>query len=189
MKAEYDFSVAIQGAIITAPADRTKICFYLDNASLRCLQEQGDLAEIGYEALLNRALKKSLPQLFPPEKTIQVKDLKRFTFRLKNLITKGKTCRDHLLKNSQIKEGMEAEFEEKKRLNFHLTMAWLASVNTLMEIFFQNQNVVYVRSLKELTGKMTIGTSVNRMAQILYILEELAFDIDNHIFNLDELHD
>ena len=189
MKAEYDFTEAIQGAIITPPADKVKVCLYLDNASLRCLQEEGDLAEIGYVSLLNRALKESLPRIFPPEDTVQVRDLERLTFRLKNLILKGESHLGYLQEYDIIPSpDKEEEFEGKKRLCFHRAMAWLTTVNNLLDVFFRNQDILYVQKLNEISEKMTVGTSINKMTQILCILEELCFDIDENVFNLDSLN-
>ncbi|AFY40003.1 hypothetical protein Lepto7376_3846 [[Leptolyngbya] sp. PCC 7376] len=180
MKPEYDFSEARQGAIVQQPANKTKVSFYLDNAILRTLQEQGDLSEEGYQFIINKILEESLDGFFYPQEKIQVRHLGAFVYRLQNLIEKGQ---NHLIK---LREYDIDKYEDSKRDYYYQSMAWLTTVNNLVEIFFQNQDILYVKRLNQLAEKMTSGNSIGRMTQVLGILEELLFDLEKDTFDLKE---
>ena len=178
MKPEYDFSEARQGAIVQRPANKTKVSFYIDNDILRTLQNQGDLSEAGHEFIINQVLEESLENFFSPQSKIQVRHSGSFVFRLQDLIAKGQ----YLL--GQLREYNLEKYEETKRDYYFQSMAWLTTVNNLVDIFFQHQNIIYIERLQELAVKMTMGNSIGRMIQVLGILEELLFDLQKDIFDL-----
>lgn len=59
MKDEYDFSQGKRGAIAT-PKGKTRITIYLDNDILTEFRERAEQKGIGYQTLINQALKAQL---------------------------------------------------------------------------------------------------------------------------------
>lgn len=59
MKAEYDFSKAKRGAIVTQTG-KTRITIYLDDAILEKFRILADVAGKGYQTLINDALREHL---------------------------------------------------------------------------------------------------------------------------------
>jgi uncharacterized protein (DUF4415 family) len=59
MKAEYDFSKAKRGAIVTQTG-KTRITIYLDDAILEKFRILADAAGKGYQTLINDALREHL---------------------------------------------------------------------------------------------------------------------------------
>jgi hypothetical protein len=56
MRAEYDFSQGKRGALIT-PKGKTRITIYIDNAVLDEFRARAERAGIGYQTMMNEALK------------------------------------------------------------------------------------------------------------------------------------
>jgi len=61
MKDEYDFSKGKRGAIISSKG-KTRITIYLDDAILEEFRTRGEEAGMGYQTLINEALKEYLGQ-------------------------------------------------------------------------------------------------------------------------------
>ena len=59
MRKEYDFSQGKRGAIIPSKG-KTRITIYLDDEILAHFREQAETAGIGYQTLINEALKKQI---------------------------------------------------------------------------------------------------------------------------------
>ncbi len=65
MKAEYDFSKGKRGAVIPAKG-KTRISIFIDNAILDEFRARSEKAGIGYQTLMNDALRKYLSQAGQP---------------------------------------------------------------------------------------------------------------------------
>ncbi|MEK8088225.1 BrnA antitoxin family protein [Thermithiobacillus plumbiphilus] len=65
MKAEYDFSQAKRGAVITQPG-KTRITIYLDNDILEAFRTRADEVGRGYQPLINDALRAALSRTSAP---------------------------------------------------------------------------------------------------------------------------
>ncbi|NEO50885.1 MAG: BrnA antitoxin family protein [Moorea sp. SIO4A3] len=74
MRKEYDFSKGKRGAVIPSKG-KTRITIYLDDEILALFREQAETAGIGYQTLINEALKKHL--LLPNEQPLTQGDLRR----------------------------------------------------------------------------------------------------------------
>lgn len=59
MKAEYDFSKAKRGAVIE-PAGKTRITIYIDDDILAAFRKKAEKEGLGYQTLINAALRKVL---------------------------------------------------------------------------------------------------------------------------------
>jgi uncharacterized protein (DUF4415 family) len=59
MKAEYDMKKAKRGAVV-APAGKTRITIYLDDAILAAFRERAEAEGRGYQTLINEALSAAL---------------------------------------------------------------------------------------------------------------------------------
>lgn len=59
MKAEYDMKNAKRGAVV-APAGKTRITIYLDDAILAAFRERAEVEGRGYQTLINEALSAAL---------------------------------------------------------------------------------------------------------------------------------
>ena len=59
MRPKYDFSKGKRGAVI-APAGKTRITIYIDNAVLDEFRARAERAGTGYQTMMNDALKASL---------------------------------------------------------------------------------------------------------------------------------
>jgi uncharacterized protein (DUF4415 family) len=65
MKKEYDFSRGRQGPVIR-PRGKTRITIYLDDDVLERFREQSDRAGLGYQTMINQALRDHLGEAEPP---------------------------------------------------------------------------------------------------------------------------
>ncbi len=65
MKAEYDFFKGKRGAVIPAKG-KTRISIFIDNAILDEFRARAEKAGIGYQTLMNDALRKALSQAGQP---------------------------------------------------------------------------------------------------------------------------
>lgn len=65
MKAEYDFSKGKRGAVIPAKG-KTRISIFIDNAILDEFRARAEKAGIGYQTLMNDALRKHLSEAAQP---------------------------------------------------------------------------------------------------------------------------
>ncbi|NEO79419.1 BrnA antitoxin family protein [Moorena sp. SIO4G3] len=74
MRKEYDFSKGKRRAVIPSKG-KTRITIYLDDEILANFREQAETAGIGYQTLINEALKKHL--LLPNEQPLTQGDLRR----------------------------------------------------------------------------------------------------------------
>ncbi|NEP35631.1 MULTISPECIES: BrnA antitoxin family protein [unclassified Moorena] len=74
MRKEYDFSKGKRGAVISSKG-KTRITIYLDDEILANFREQAETAGIGYQTLINEALKKHLQ--CPSEQPLTQGDLRR----------------------------------------------------------------------------------------------------------------
>ena len=74
MRKEYDFSQGKRGAIIPSKG-KTRITIYLDDEILAHFREQAETAGIGYQTLINEALKKQITS--NSEQPITQGDLRR----------------------------------------------------------------------------------------------------------------
>lgn len=59
MKKEYDFSRGKRGPVVR-PQGKTRITIYLDNDTLESFRERADQAGIGYQTMINQALREYL---------------------------------------------------------------------------------------------------------------------------------
>ena len=59
MKKEYDFSQGKRGPVIR-PKGKTRITIYLDDQILEAFRERADRAGIGYQTMINQALREHL---------------------------------------------------------------------------------------------------------------------------------
>ena len=74
MRKEYDFSKGKRGAVIPSKG-KTRITIYLDDEILNQFREQAEIAGMGYQTLINEALKKYLQS--PSDKPLTQEDLRR----------------------------------------------------------------------------------------------------------------
>ncbi|MDR9404598.1 MAG: BrnA antitoxin family protein [Halothece sp. Uz-M2-17] len=74
MRDEYDFSQGKRGAAISSKG-KTRITIYLDDEILESFRELAEAKGIGYQTLINSALKSHLEN--PPEKPLTESDLRR----------------------------------------------------------------------------------------------------------------
>ncbi|MGK7898632.1 MAG: BrnA antitoxin family protein [Xenococcus sp. (in: cyanobacteria)] len=74
MRNEYDFSQGKRGAIIPSKG-KTRITIYLDDEILASFRERAEVAGLGYQTLINEALKAYLKN--PVEKPLTESDLRR----------------------------------------------------------------------------------------------------------------
>jgi BrnA antitoxin of type II toxin-antitoxin system len=65
MRPEYDFSKGKRGALI-APVGKTRITIHIDNAVLDEFRARAERAGIGYQTMMNEALKAFLGASEPP---------------------------------------------------------------------------------------------------------------------------
>ena len=65
MKKEYDFSRGRRGAVIR-PRGKTRITIYLDDDVLERFRERADRAGLGYQTLINQALRDHLGEVESP---------------------------------------------------------------------------------------------------------------------------
>jgi uncharacterized protein (DUF4415 family) len=71
MKAEYDFSKGKRGAILSSKG-KTRIAIYLDDAILEESHARAEEAGMGYQTMINDALKEYLNQSSEPPVTESV---------------------------------------------------------------------------------------------------------------------
>lgn len=74
MRKEYDFSKGKRGAVIPSKG-KTRITIYLDDEILANFREQAETAGIGYQTLINEALKKHIKS--DSEQALTQEDLRR----------------------------------------------------------------------------------------------------------------
>ena len=65
MKAEYDFSKAKRGAVISQTG-KTRITIYIDGDVLETFRERGDTEGKGYQTMMNEALRDYLGNVKQP---------------------------------------------------------------------------------------------------------------------------
>ncbi len=65
MKAEYDFSKGKRGAVIVHKG-KTRISIYIDNSILEAFRARAEKAGIGYQTMMNEALRKFLAESDEP---------------------------------------------------------------------------------------------------------------------------
>ena len=61
MRKSYDFSGARRGAVLESPG-KTRITIMLDDDILAHFRSRGDRAGVGYQTLINEALRRALPR-------------------------------------------------------------------------------------------------------------------------------
>ncbi|WP_375328455.1 BrnA antitoxin family protein [Microcystis sp. BLCC-F210] len=71
---EYDFSKGKRGALISSTG-KTRITIYLDDEILAYFREQTETAGMGYQTLINEALKQYIQS--PSERSLTQSDLRR----------------------------------------------------------------------------------------------------------------
>ena len=74
MRDEYDFSQGKRGAVIPSKG-KTRITIYLDDEILASFRERAEAAGLGYQTLINEALKAHLKN--PTEQPLTESDLRR----------------------------------------------------------------------------------------------------------------
>ena len=74
MRNEYDFSKGKRGAVISSKG-KTRITIYLDDEILTSFRERAEAAGLGYQTLINEALKTYLKN--PTEQPLTESDLRR----------------------------------------------------------------------------------------------------------------
>ncbi len=74
MRNEYDFSKGKRGAVIPSKG-KTRITIYLDDEILASFRERAEAAGLGYQTLINEALKTYLKN--PTEQPLTESDLRR----------------------------------------------------------------------------------------------------------------
>jgi hypothetical protein len=74
MRNEYDFSKGKRGAVISSKG-KTRITIYLDDEILASFRERAETAGIGYQTLINEALKAYLTS--PSEQPLTESGLRR----------------------------------------------------------------------------------------------------------------
>ena len=74
MRNEYDFSKGKRGAVISSKG-KTRITIYLDDEILTSFRERAETAGIGYQTLINEALKTYLTS--PSEQPLTESGLRR----------------------------------------------------------------------------------------------------------------
>ena len=65
MKAEYDFSEAKRGSVISQ-IGKTRITIYIDDDVLKTFRERGDSSGKGYQTMMNAALREYLEKVKQP---------------------------------------------------------------------------------------------------------------------------
>ena len=65
MRVEYDFSKATRKALIPSKG-KTRISIFIDNAVLDAFRAKADAASVGYQTMMNDALKQCLSELGRP---------------------------------------------------------------------------------------------------------------------------
>lgn len=65
MKKDYDFSQGRRGAVVPSTG-KTRITIYLDDDVLEAFRHRSDEAGLGYQTLINQALRKHLDQTGRP---------------------------------------------------------------------------------------------------------------------------
>ncbi len=65
MKAEYDFSKGERGAVVPQKG-KTRISIFIDNAVLDAFRARAEKAGIGYQTMMNEALRQYLSDAEPP---------------------------------------------------------------------------------------------------------------------------
>jgi len=63
MKAEYDFSKGKRGAVITG---KTRISIFIDNDVIAAFKTKAETAGMGYQTMMNEALRSHLTQVEQP---------------------------------------------------------------------------------------------------------------------------
>ena len=76
MRKEYDFSKGKRGAIIPAKG-KTRITMYLDDEVLNEFRERAETAGVGYQTLINEALKKYIQSPTEEGKPLTPEDVRR----------------------------------------------------------------------------------------------------------------
>jgi metal-responsive CopG/Arc/MetJ family transcriptional regulator len=76
MRKEYDFSKGKRGAIIPAKG-KTRITMYLDDEVLDEFRERAETAGVGYQTLINEALKKYIQSPTEEGKPLTLEDVRR----------------------------------------------------------------------------------------------------------------
>jgi hypothetical protein len=76
MRKEYDFSKGKRGAIIPAKG-KTRITMYLDDEVLNEFRDRAETAEVGYQSLINEALKKYIQSPTEAGKPLTPEDRRR----------------------------------------------------------------------------------------------------------------
>jgi hypothetical protein len=76
MRKEYDFSKGKRGAIIPAKG-KTRITMYLDDEVLDEFRERAETAGVGYQTLINEALKKHIQSPTEEGKPLTSEDVRR----------------------------------------------------------------------------------------------------------------
>jgi len=74
MRDEYDFSKGKRGPAISSKG-KTRITIYLDDEILESFRERAEARGLGYQTLINEALKAHLEN--PPEQPLTESDLRR----------------------------------------------------------------------------------------------------------------
>jgi uncharacterized protein (DUF4415 family) len=74
MRNEYDFSKGKRGSVIPTTG-KTRITIYLDDDILDSFREQAETEGLGYQTLINEALKAHIKQ--PVEQPLTERDLRR----------------------------------------------------------------------------------------------------------------
>ncbi|OQY55607.1 MAG: CopG family transcriptional regulator [Candidatus Parabeggiatoa sp. nov. 2] len=64
MKAEYDFSKGERGAVIPQTG-KTRITIYIDDDVLEAFRERADNAGIGYQSMMNKAMREYIANTRP----------------------------------------------------------------------------------------------------------------------------
>ncbi len=62
MKREYDFSKGMRGPVLSAEKGKTRITIFLDNAVLKAFRVRAEKARVGYQTMINDALKAHLEE-------------------------------------------------------------------------------------------------------------------------------
>jgi BrnA antitoxin of type II toxin-antitoxin system len=65
MRAEYDFSKGTRGALISTTG-KTRISIFIDNAILATFRQRAEAAGVGYQTMMNEALKQYLAETTKP---------------------------------------------------------------------------------------------------------------------------
>ena len=81
MKAEYDFAKAKRGAVIE-PTGKTRITIYIDDDILAAFRKKADKEGLGYQTLINAALRKELAPDSAPLTAEMLRKVLREEFRV-----------------------------------------------------------------------------------------------------------